>query len=785
MKKWLAVIMVGMMLVSMVPTIASGMETNVILDDFQTYSTKTDVAAAWGRALGAISVQGTTDKVLRMENTGTLTDLQVKDLGSHLTVLDDLSAGKVILSVDVKAAAPNFDADLLGYKINSTWYYPFSITGGGITKTSLGNSVSTTIADAQWHNLKVAIDLTDRTVASGMSSFLDGKVLAKNKALTSGNMTGIMFKNATPTTYYEIDNFKVLTYNANPSITASYKLNGSTTSGGDTDVSVSGTYVDIDFSEMHMNTSTFDQTNINVSPVPPGPVTYSGSGQTCRLNFASLGAGITYTITVTDGVESVFGQRVTESSVSFTTVAGANVPPSILITSPLEGTKYTPGDNVSVTATASDSDGTVSQVEFFDGATSIGIDTSSPYTAILTNIIEGNHIIKAVATDDQETTAETQVEISASVNQLPAVAFTFPTDGIDIKAGSNLTLMGTVSDPDADGIQNVVIFNGVEELGIANVSGTNFSYIINDLQLGTYNLKAVATDGRGGEGEASKSLNVLEDVYIDYEVSFEDGFENYSTGIPTGWTGKTTGGTVKPISTGEYGLGVLAENNTGTGNESGIEKLFETALEGYITLEADIRPGSITNNRPIFYIKDSGNAENKTLMLTNDGKIKVNDSTVIDGFDYVADSWYHIKIAINLYTKNQSIYINDTRIIDNLPIANTNLKDIKSFKIVQWDANNSMVIDNVKISIGQQTLTQYEFVNNASKDMNICYIVASYKNGQLVDIQKLDGTIYGYGSKVLSRTVSLADNENDYEVKVFLWNTMQQMVPLVPGVIKE
>ncbi|WP_370088027.1 Ig-like domain-containing protein [Ekhidna sp.] len=54
-----------------------------------------------------------------------------------------------------------------------------------------------------------------------------------------------------------------------------------------------------------------------------------------------------------------------------------------------------------ITATASDSDGTIAKVEFFQGATKLGEDASSPYAFTWENVAAGNYSLTAVATDDK------------------------------------------------------------------------------------------------------------------------------------------------------------------------------------------------------------------------------------------------------------------------------------------------------------------------------------------------------------------------------------------------
>ena len=60
--------------------------------------------------------------------------------------------------------------------------------------------------------------------------------------------------------------------------------------------------------------------------------------------------------------------------------SAANLPPTVTLTAPATGTT---GVAMTLTATAADSDDTVAKVEFFDGATLLGEDTTSPYSLAL------------------------------------------------------------------------------------------------------------------------------------------------------------------------------------------------------------------------------------------------------------------------------------------------------------------------------------------------------------------------------------------------------------------
>src|SRR6185369_14784387 len=78
----------------------------------------------------------------------------------------------------------------------------------------------------------------------------------------------------------------------------------------------------------------------------------------------------------------------------------ANNPPTVSITSPANGATFTSPANITINANASDSDGTVSKVDFYQGTTLLGTDTTSPYSFAWNNVGVGSYALTARATDN-------------------------------------------------------------------------------------------------------------------------------------------------------------------------------------------------------------------------------------------------------------------------------------------------------------------------------------------------------------------------------------------------
>lgn len=74
--------------------------------------------------------------------------------------------------------------------------------------------------------------------------------------------------------------------------------------------------------------------------------------------------------------------------------------PSVALTSPTNNTFFLPPVSITLRATASDNDGTVALVEFFEGATKLGESSAAPYSLAVSNLGLGVYTFRAVATDN-------------------------------------------------------------------------------------------------------------------------------------------------------------------------------------------------------------------------------------------------------------------------------------------------------------------------------------------------------------------------------------------------
>ncbi len=102
-----------------------------------------------------------------------------------------------------------------------------------------------------------------------------------------------------------------------------------------------------------------------------------------------------------------------------------NAPPTVVLQRPSGGAVVSVGDALVVEAVASDGDGSVVRVEFFDGGERLATATQPPFRATLRPLTPGSMAVTAVAVDNRgarTATAATAVTVTGSVPAAPLTA---------------------------------------------------------------------------------------------------------------------------------------------------------------------------------------------------------------------------------------------------------------------------------------------------------------------------------------------------------------------------
>jgi hypothetical protein len=207
--------------------------------------------------------------------------------------------------------------------------------------------------------------------------------------------------------------------------------------------------------------------------------------------WANVPAGV-YSLTA----KATDNQNAITTSIMVTiTVITPNKAPAVSITSPAQNSSFTAGSSIAITSTATDSDGTIAKVEFFQGTTKLGEDLASPYTFTWTGVPAGNYSLTARATDNQNavTTSAAIPIVVAKPNVPPAVSLTSPVNNASFTPGSSITIASTATDSDGS-IAKVEFFNGTTKLGEALTPP--YSMLLVNAAAGNYSLTAKATDNQ-------------------------------------------------------------------------------------------------------------------------------------------------------------------------------------------------------------------------------------------------------------------------------------------------
>ncbi len=174
-----------------------------------------------------------------------------------------------------------------------------------------------------------------------------------------------------------------------------------------------------------------------------------------------------------------------------------NQNPVVSISSPAKSSSYTSPATITIEATASDPDGSITKVEFYQGNIKIGEKLTSPYSITWKDVPEGTYSLTVAATDNSNSktvSAAVSITVNKSVmtlNQLPVLTIASPTKGSSFTAPANVTIDVNAADPDGS-ITKVELYNGSVKL--YEVTSTPYTFTLKDLPAGDYDLKAVATD---------------------------------------------------------------------------------------------------------------------------------------------------------------------------------------------------------------------------------------------------------------------------------------------------
>ncbi len=228
----------------------------------------------------------------------------------------------------------------------------------------------------------------------------------------------------------------------------------------------------------------------------------SGSGRYVRIYGIARGTTYGYSIYALE----VYG-----------TTGTVNTLPGVTITSPTNGTTFTPPACIVINVNSVDNDGSIAKVEFFNGSVKIGEDISSPYSFSWCSVPTGAYNLTAKATDNLGATGVSTLVVvtMGSGNINPTINITSPVNSTNFTSPALIIMNATASDTNGS-ITKVDFYNGSTLLGTD--TSTPFSFIWPNVTAGTYSLTAKATDNENGIGT---SLSI--------SITVTDGLDNCAT----------------------------------------------------------------------------------------------------------------------------------------------------------------------------------------------------------------------------------------------------------------
>jgi regulation of enolase protein 1 (concanavalin A-like superfamily) len=248
------------------------------------------------------------------------------------------------------------------------------------------------------------------------------------------------------------------------------------------------------------------------SGAPPGWVRLKRAGSlftayksTDGQNWTVVGSdSITMGTTVYVGIavtshNPLTATRATVTNFTATTNGSTNQPPTVTLTAPASGTSYTAPASMTLTATASDPEGKLSKVEFYQGSTLLGTEWTSPFSYTWSSVAAGTYSLTAVAYDSagaRTTSNAATVTVGTTSNKPPTVSLTAPSSGATFIAPATIPLAATASDPEGK-LAKVEFYRGTTLIGTDTSSPFTFSWA--NVAAGSYSLTAVAYDTAGAK----------------------------------------------------------------------------------------------------------------------------------------------------------------------------------------------------------------------------------------------------------------------------------------------
>ncbi|MGO4220776.1 Ig-like domain-containing protein [Lysobacter sp. TAF61] len=215
-----------------------------------------------------------------------------------------------------------------------------------------------------------------------------------------------------------------------------------------------------------------------------GSLINSDSSAPFGYSWSGVGAG-NYALTA----KATDNHGVTATSAAVT--VSSNSPPSATLTAPANGASSPAPASFTLSANASDSDGSISKVEFYSNGALVNTDTAAPYTYAYSGLGPGSYTITAKAYDNLNANTTSGGATVSVINTPPTVSLTTPGNNASAIAPATFILNASASDSDGS-ISKVEFYSGATLINTDTVVPFSFSYA--NVGVGNYALTAKAYD---------------------------------------------------------------------------------------------------------------------------------------------------------------------------------------------------------------------------------------------------------------------------------------------------
>jgi uncharacterized repeat protein (TIGR02059 family) len=253
------------------------------------------------------------------------------------------------------------------------------------------------------------------------------------------------------------------------------------------------------------------QVNVNSEVMPVSSVVISGTKLllilTANVAFGDI-VTVAYTKPVVNPVQTPSGGQaasITAQTVINNCNNSSNQPPIVTISSPGNGSLFNAPATIVISVNATDPDGSISKIEFFNRGIKLGERNSVPYSYTWTNVPEGSFLFTAIATDNlnsKSVSSPLSVTVSnlpSSTNRPPVLSILKPAFGNKFISPATVNIAVDAQDPDGS-ISKVEYFLGTTKLG-ENLTAP-YSFSLENAIPGTYQITVVATDNLNATNSA-------------------------------------------------------------------------------------------------------------------------------------------------------------------------------------------------------------------------------------------------------------------------------------------